>query len=121
MERHEISPLQYLFFAVQRNTDLLPLFGRDKGITRDHAHGESLRHSGHLFANPSQTDDAEYLAVQLDTQQAALFPPARFGTSVGSGNMPRQRKQQCHGLFGDRNRTPSGCIDHQHAVTDRGI
>ena len=24
-------------------------------------------------------------------------------------------------MFGDRNRTASGCIDHQHAVPDRGI
>ena len=75
----------------------------------------------HLLADLSQTDDAEHLAVQLDTQQAALVPPARFDAAVGGGNVSCQRQQQRNGMFGNRNRTPSGCIDHQHAVPDRGI
>src|SRR5713101_9553610 len=33
MQGDEIGSLQHLFFAVQRHTNLLPLFGRDKGIT----------------------------------------------------------------------------------------
>ena len=63
MERHEIGSLQHLFFTVQRHPDLLPLFGRDKGIIGDDPHAECLCPSRHLRADPSQPDDAEYLLV----------------------------------------------------------
>ena len=121
MQRHEICPLQHLFFAVQCHPDLLPLFGRDKGITGDDPHAECLRPLCHLFADLSQADDAEHLAVELDAQQAALVPPARFDTAVGGGNVSCQREQQRHGMFGDRNRIASGSMHHQHSVPDRGI
>src|SRR5260370_5782874 len=93
MQRHEICPLQYLFFAVRRNIDLLPLFGSDKRITGYYMHPECLRYSGHLLANPSQTNDAEHLAVQFDTQQAALVPPACLDAAIGSRDVSRQCQQ----------------------------
>ena len=63
MQGHEICPWQYLFLAVQRHPDLLPLFCREKRITGDHTHAQALRSLCHLLADLSQADNAKHLPV----------------------------------------------------------
>ncbi len=76
-----------------------PVLG-DVGVVGHQAHPEGGGPLGHQGADLAQSDDAEHLAVQLDTLPLRALPLARDQRRVRLGNIARLRQDEGHRLLG---------------------
>ena len=79
-------------------------------------HPEGEAPLGDEHADPTEADDAERLAVQLDAGPAGAVPLARLQVAVGLGQVARLREQQRHRLLGRGDHVRLGGVDHHHAA-----
>ena len=90
VHREEISARIHFIQRRQLDFQIARLFGRDEGIVSDDQHAQRACSRSNDTADASQPDDAESLALELNTDKFLSFPASCFQAAVGLRNGPGQ-------------------------------
>ena len=122
MDRHEVGLDQERLERRHRiDAHLLRTLGADVGIERDHPHAEPGRALGHERPHPSQPDEADRLAGELDALPLRTLPRALFQRGVGLRGVASLRQEQGHRLFGGADDVGLRRVDHHDAAARGGF
>jgi hypothetical protein len=121
VDRHEIGAREDLVELDALHAQSLGGFTRQVGIVGDDLHPEPECPARHLGADPTQADDAQDLAEQLDTLQPALLPAPGLQADVGRRQATGQCQQESERVLGDRGGVPTRRVHHDHAALGRGV
>src|SRR5690606_17296939 len=120
VDRDRVGPAQQVLEVGELDAELRGAGRRDVRVVGDQLdaeRGEPLRDQ---LADLAETDDADGLAVELDTGERAALPLALPQARVGGGDVPGGGEQQRHGVLGGRDDVGGGRVDDHHATGGGG-
>ena len=82
----------------------------------DDRHAEGLGAAQDLPSDAAQAHDPEGLPLELDAEELAALPPARFDGGVGLRDVAGQGQHQRHGVFRRGERVRGRGVDHRDAA-----
>src|SRR5215813_613719 len=89
MNGEEVGALEHFVKRHCLDFQIACLFGRDKRIKSNNVHAEASRSLGHVAPDPAQANDAQRLALELDTDEPFAFPLSGFETAVSLRHVSR--------------------------------
>ena len=93
----------------------------DERVVGDELHAERERPLRDEHADAPEPDDAERLAVELDTLPAAPVPLAALQVRVGLGDVASLRQQERDRVLGRRQHVRLWRVHHHDATARRGL
>ena len=114
MDRDEIGHGKQLIGSRdQLHPDLAGTLRRDIWVVGHESHTERRSPLRDQRSDPAQTQDAECLVRQLDTDMARAIPVPLPHSRIGGGHPAGLRQHQGQRMFGRRNGVGLWCVDHQ--------
>ena len=95
--------------------------GRHERVVGDQPHAKRRRAIGDELADPTEPDDAERLAVELDAFPLGALPSTGLERGVSLGHVASLRQQERHRVLGGRDDVRLGGVDDHHAALGRSV
>ena len=103
VDRHEVGDRDELGHRLgELHAELAGPIGAHERVVGDEPHPERVRTLRDEHTDPTEADDAERLAVQLDAFPLRAIPPPGLQIGVGLRHVARLREQQRHRVLGRR-------------------
>src|SRR3954471_1141300 len=101
--------------------ELAEALGREVGVIRDDVHPEAERTAGHLLADPTEAEDAERLAGELDPAVCTPLPAALLERGVGLRDVAGERHEEADRVLGGGDDRGLRCVRHDDPAPRRRV
>src|SRR6476661_3324469 len=95
MQREEVCGFVHVLGRLDRlRPELAEALGRDVRVVRDHAHAEPQRAPGDLLPDPSEAENTQRFAGELDSAVRTTLPAALLECGVRLRNVAGERDKE---------------------------